>query len=131
MMSTSDKKMAELRKEKKMTQDELAKVLKTSIFVIDRYERDEMTPSIEAGKKIANFLGTTVGYLLGETEETNLFKDPEMLERFNNIAKLPTKDREALLLNVMHSCAMLNQKSVSTKTRLTCSLTYYIYTNLI
>lgn len=99
-MSTFGKKMAELRKEKKMTQDELAKLLKTSISVIGRYERDEMAPSIEVGKKIANFLGTTVGYLLGETEETNLFKDPDMLERFNSIAELPAKDREALLLNV-------------------------------
>jgi DNA-binding XRE family transcriptional regulator len=37
-MSTFGKKMAEPRKEKKMTQDELAKFLKTSIFVIGRYE---------------------------------------------------------------------------------------------
>lgn len=46
------------------------------------------------------FLGTTVGYLLDETDETNLLKDPEMLDRFNNIAELPVKEREALLLNV-------------------------------
>ena len=35
-MSTSGKKMAELGKEKKMTQDEQAKLLKTSISVIGR-----------------------------------------------------------------------------------------------
>ena len=83
-----------------MTQDELAKLLKTSISVIGRYERDEMTPSIEVAKKIAGFLNTTVGYLLGETQETNLFKDPDMLERLNDIVELPEKEKEALLMSV-------------------------------
>ena len=92
--------MAQLRKEQKMTQDELAKLLKTSISVIGRYERDEMTPSIEVAKKIAGFLNTTVGYLLGETQETNLFKDPDMLERLNDIVELPEKEKEALLMSV-------------------------------
>jgi hypothetical protein len=59
-----------------------------------------MTPSIEVTKKIAGFLSTTVGYLLGETEDTNLFKDPDMLERLNDIVELPTKEKEALLMRV-------------------------------
>ena len=99
-MDTFGKRMAALRKEQKMTQDELAKLLKTSISVIGRYERDEMTPSIEVAKKIAGFLNTTVGYLLGETEDSNLFKDPDMLERLNDIVELPTKEKEALLMSV-------------------------------
>jgi len=99
-MDTFGKRMAALRKEQKMTQDELAKLLKTSISVIGRYERDEMTPSIEVAKKIAGFLNTTVGYLLGETEDTNLFKDPDMLERLNDIVELPAKEKEALLMSV-------------------------------
>lgn len=99
-MTSFGKKMAHLRKEQKMTQDELAKLLKTSISVIGRYERDEMTPSIEVAKKIAGFLNTTVGYLLGETQETNLFKDPDMLERLNDIVELPEKEKEALLMSV-------------------------------
>ena len=83
-----------------MTQDELAKLLKTSISVIGRYERDEMTPSIDVAKMIAGFLNTTVGYLLGETQETDLFKDPDMLERLNNIIDLPEKEKEALLMSI-------------------------------
>jgi transcriptional regulator with XRE-family HTH domain len=68
--------------------------------VIGRYERDEMTPSIEVAKKIAGYLNTTVGYLLGETEETDLFKDPDMLDRLNDIVELPEKEKEALLMSV-------------------------------
>lgn len=41
-----------------------------------------MIPSIEAAKNIADLLSSTVGYLLGENEESNIFKDPEILDRF-------------------------------------------------
>jgi len=47
---------------------------------------DEMIPSIEAAKKLAKILDTTVGYLLGETDQADLFKDPKMLQRFQDIA---------------------------------------------
>lgn len=45
-MGTFGKKTA-LRKEKKISQGELAKLINTSTLVIERHERDEMTPSIE------------------------------------------------------------------------------------
>ncbi len=48
-METFGKRMAALRNERKMTQEELAKLLNTSISVIGRYERDKMTPSIGGG----------------------------------------------------------------------------------
>lgn len=54
-----------------------------------------MTPSIEAAKKLAKILDTTVGYLLGENEQADLFKDPAMLRRFQDIAPLPEKERNA------------------------------------
>jgi hypothetical protein len=50
-----------------------------------------MTPSIEVAKKIAKLLSTTVGYLLGETDEENILKDPEMLKRLNEIEKMEKK----------------------------------------
>jgi transcriptional regulator with XRE-family HTH domain len=64
--------------------------------VISRYERDEMVPSIDAAKKLAGLLGTTVGYLLGESEH-DLFKDPEMLKRFKEIKSIGAKEREHIL----------------------------------
>lgn len=61
-----------------------------------------MTPSIEAAKKLAKILDTTVGYLLGENEQADLFKDPVMLKRFEDIATLPAKEKECLLITVDH-----------------------------
>lgn len=61
-----------------------------------------MNPSIEAAKKLAKILDTTVGYLLGETKDSDLFKDPKMLQRFQDIVALPEDQRKSLLLNIDH-----------------------------
>ena len=96
-MSTFGKRLAELRKGKKLSQTQLAKQLNTSISVISRYERGEMTPSIDNAKKLAGFLDTTVGYLLGESENSDLLKDPDMVNRFRDILALKDKEREHVL----------------------------------
>ena len=96
-MDTFGKKITALRKEKKISQGELAKLINTSTSVIGRYEWDEMTPSIEAAREIAKILGTTVGYLIDETEQGNLFKDPEMLKRLNEIEKMDKEDKNHIL----------------------------------
>jgi len=96
-MNTVGKKIAALRKENKMSQGDLAKMLNTSISVIGRYERDEIKPSIEVAQKIAGFLNTTVGYLLGETEHAELFKNPGMLQRLKKLNSIPEKDKDDIL----------------------------------
>lgn len=101
-MSSFGKRVAECRKAKNLSQKELAQIFHTSHTTIGKYERDEMTPSIEAAKKLANILDTTVGYLLGETEDSDLFKDKKMLQRLEDIMKLPEKERNSILLTLDH-----------------------------
>lgn len=96
-MDSFGKRTAAIRKERKMTQEELAKLLNTSVSVVGRYERDEMSPGIEVAKKIAGYLDTTVGYLLGETDKADLLKDPAMLKRLNDISKFSSEDKEHIL----------------------------------
>lgn len=96
-METFGKKLAKLRKEKKLSQTDLAKKLSTSVSVISRYERDEMTPSIDTAKKLATLLETSVGYLLGENEQADLFKNPDMLKRFKDILSFPIDKQEHIL----------------------------------
>lgn len=74
----------------------------TSLTTIGKYERDEMTPSIDVAKNISNHLNTAVGYLLGDTYIADLFKDPKMLQRFQDISVLPEKEKECLLTTVDH-----------------------------
>lgn len=37
---------------------------------------------------------------MGETEQVNILKDPQMLNRLNDIDHLSEKEREALLMSV-------------------------------
>jgi vacuolar-type H+-ATPase subunit F/Vma7 len=53
-------------------------------------------------KKRANILDTTVGYLLGGTGQANLFKDKKMLQRLQDILKLPEKEQSSILLILDH-----------------------------
>lgn len=89
--------MRECREAKGLSQQQLAKLMGTSYTVVGKYERGEMLPSIEVAKNIARLLGTTVGYLLGEAEQENALKDPDMLRRLNDIAALPNEDRVHIL----------------------------------
>ncbi|NJN27993.1 MAG: helix-turn-helix transcriptional regulator [Cyclobacteriaceae bacterium] len=101
-MTTFGKKLAECRKAKNLSQKELAEIFNTSHTTIGKYERDEMTPSIEAAKKLAKILDASVGYLLDETEQSNLFRDKKMLQRLQDIANLPDKEKESLLTTIDH-----------------------------
>ena len=85
-----------------LSKKELAEAFVTSHTTIGKYERDEMVPSIDAAKKLAKLLDTSVGYLLGENEQSDLFKDPVMLKRFQDISVLSDRDRECLLTTVDH-----------------------------
>ena len=95
-MISFGKKLAVLRKEQKLSQTELDSQLSTSVSVISRYERDEMTPSIDTAKKLAGLLNTSVGYLLGETEDDDLLKDKEMMRRLKDIRDFSSKEKDQL-----------------------------------
>lgn len=91
------KKLRESREAKEFSQSELAKRLNTNHSIIGKYERDEVKPTIDVVKKLAEVLETTAGYLLGESEDRELLKDPTMLKRLNDIAKFPEKDKNCIL----------------------------------
>lgn len=58
-----------LRNEKKLTQDELGKLLNVSGKTIGTWERDSRQPNIEAINKLASIFDVTTDYLLGNSNE--------------------------------------------------------------
>ncbi|MBW3519877.1 hypothetical protein [Flavobacterium sp. NKUCC04_CG] len=71
-------------------------------------------PSIDVVKRLVDELGTTVGYLLGETSQINILKNPEMLHRLNEIDDLPEEDKAPAAARIL-SCGtctstILNKK---------------------
>jgi len=110
-MDTFGKKLRECREVKGLSQKELAKLLVTSYSVIGKYERDEMLPSIEAAKKIAKLVDTTVGYLLGEVKEMDVLKDTAMLKRLNDLSALKDEDKEHILYTIDHLLASVKTQA--------------------
>ena len=56
-----------------------------------KYERDEMKPSIETAKKLADALEISLDYLVGDGELKIL--DKKTLKRLEDIEKLPDEDK--------------------------------------
>jgi len=56
-----------------------------------------MTPSIDVAKKLAWILNPTVGYLLDETDQENVLKDPDMLKRLIDIEKMAPVEKGHVL----------------------------------
>ena len=99
-MNTFGSRLRDCRKEKNLSQSELARILSTNHSVIGKYERDEVNPSIDAVKRLADELETTVAYLIGEAGSNELFRDQNMLRRLKEIHSLPSKDKECILYNL-------------------------------
>jgi len=85
------KRLTEVRKGKKISQDELGKTLNVVGAVIGRYERDEVKPSIDTAAAIAEALEVSLDYLVGNTD---LLLDKAVLKRINDIQKLDKTERE-------------------------------------
>ena len=51
-------------------------------------------------KSSLTHLETTVGYLLGESEDRNLLKDPAMLKRLNDISAFSKAEQEHILFAI-------------------------------
>lgn len=95
-MATFGKKLRECREAKGFSQSKLAQELGLHHSIIGRYERDEAKPTIDVVKGMAKALTTTVGYLLGESDNAVLIKDPKMLKRFQEISTLSDEDQKCV-----------------------------------
>ena len=83
------------RKARSLSRAELADKIGSSAPVVGRYERAEMTPSVEIAAKLADALGVSLDYLTGRTSAAAT-ADDEALRRLEAIAQLPTERRREL-----------------------------------
>jgi transcriptional regulator with XRE-family HTH domain len=84
-------KIVELRKKKNLTRETLGKLIGTSGAVIGRYEREEITPSVEIANKMASSLGVSLDYLVGNLE---LELTDTLMERVKEVSKMSEKDKD-------------------------------------
>lgn len=79
------------RKQKKIRQADLGKMVGTSGDIIGKYERGENTPSIDVAAKIADALGVTLDYLVKDAEYEQVDKDT--LKRLKDIQNLSPENK--------------------------------------
>ena len=96
-MASFGKKLKECREGKGLSQSEVAKLFITNHSIIGKYERDEVKPTVDVVKRLAEVLDITVGFLMGESMEMNVLKYPGMLRRLNDLVSLPQKDKDGIL----------------------------------
>ncbi len=75
----------------------MAKKIGTSGPIIGRYERGEMTPSVEVAKKLADTFDVTLDYLVDDTGKAAEIKDKAMLQRIMDIQALDTEDQKTIV----------------------------------
>ncbi len=78
-MAQFDKILKLLRREKNMSQQELADALGISKSAINMYERGERQPKFEILEQIADYFNVDMDYLLGRTSKTTKIINPNTL----------------------------------------------------
>jgi transcriptional regulator with XRE-family HTH domain len=93
-------RLKELRKQKGISQGELAELIDVHFTQVSRYERGETKPNAEAMTKLAKALNTTVDFLMNGTAD-DVIQDAglekELISRFKEVQELQTDDKRTVL----------------------------------
>jgi len=93
------KKIVQLRKERNLTQKELASIVGVHFSHMSRYERGISLPSIDVVKKLAQLFHVSTDYLLfGDSQamvRANTV-DQELLQQFERISRMNEREKAAV-----------------------------------
>ena|SRR3990172_2478172 len=101
-METIAQRVARIRKERGITQKELARLLNVAQSNISDFERGALRLHGELIIQLAKILGVSADELLGleETKDAGTIKNRRLLRRVQQIDKLSKRDQEALLRTI-------------------------------
>lgn len=94
-MSNIASKLLELRRIKKLSQGDLGTIVGVSREMIGKYERGDVSPSLEIGINLAKALDVSLDYLVGEGETSQF--DSKILKLIKDIEQLAPDIKEKLL----------------------------------
>jgi transcriptional regulator with XRE-family HTH domain len=92
-----ENRLSQLRKEKKLSQNDLASMVGIHANVLGRYERGEARPFVEMAAKLAEALQVSLDYLVGNSD---LKFDKETIDRIVNIQALSDEDKKPVFTMV-------------------------------
>jgi transcriptional regulator with XRE-family HTH domain len=109
-MSLADR-LKNARKDKNLSQQELAKISDVHYSNIGRYERGDAKPSAEVLNRIAQALDTSPDYLINGTlqdKAESSISDTELLNQFRKVENLP-EDKKRLVKEFLDAFLFKNQ----------------------
>jgi len=91
-------KLKQARKQKRLTQGQLAQKISADIQRISKYERGVLIPTTEIMVKLSDALEVSLDYLLknGKNRVAGKIRDTELTDQFVQVDTLPEKDRHIL-----------------------------------
>lgn len=96
-MKNFGERVLNARKDKGMSQQELAKQAKVHFTNIGKYEREEAIPSADVLNRIAKALEVSTDFLLNgniDDKAKNTIKDNELLIQFKKVEQLPNDKKK-------------------------------------
>jgi transcriptional regulator with XRE-family HTH domain len=95
------KRLTAIRREKGLTQKELAELLGTTQKMVDYYERRAINPALEVVRSCARALGVPMVELLGQEAAATLRRKPgpvsQRERRFERVKQLPRSEQEFVI----------------------------------
>ncbi len=83
-MANISERLRELRKEKKISQGDVAQMLSLSLTAYNRYELGSAEPNITNMIKLAKFYDVSIDYLVGITDVRDKTEIVEMLDKLDS-----------------------------------------------
>ncbi|MBM3222931.1 MAG: helix-turn-helix transcriptional regulator [Candidatus Tectomicrobia bacterium] len=93
------KKIVQLRKERNLTQKELARIVGVHFSHMSRYERGLSLPSIDVIKKLAQMFHVSADYLLFDDAQAMVrgnIADQELLQQFERLSRMSEREKNAV-----------------------------------
>jgi len=93
------KKIVQLRKERNLTQKELASIVGVHFSHMSRYERGISLPSIDVVRKLAQMFHVSADYLLFDDSQAMVranIADQELLQQFERLSRMSEREKAAV-----------------------------------
>lgn len=88
-------KITKIRKEKKLSQVDVASYVGVSRDAISKYERGDSVPSVDYAKRIADALGVSLDYLVSDSDKEDVL-DNDAVNHIKEIQDLPSSEKDKI-----------------------------------
>jgi transcriptional regulator with XRE-family HTH domain len=89
-------RLVELRKEKKLTQEDIAKKLHLTRSTYAQYEVDRRVPEYATLQKLADYFNVSIDYLVGRSNDRKAGEPRDAAELLNNFLEFELTDEEIM-----------------------------------